>query len=325
MSKVLIDRPLHADARKLLTEHAEAVEIFDDDREKIESALKEVDGVICSAALKMREPEIAMAGNLKVIGRPGVGYDSVDVDACNSYGIPLVYTPDGPTESVAEHVILMTLMAAKRINEVQKAIKEHGDFGIRTRVTGMEVQGKTMGLVGFGRIGRRVAEIASRGLDMRILVYDPFLENGNIEESGYEIAESLESLLGEADVVSLHIPFSAKNERMFGSAQFRNMKKTSIFINTARGGVVDEEALISALRDGTIAAAGVDVFAQEPPEKENPLFTFENVVATPHLSSFTDDGKRKMGITVVEGVLDVLAGRNPRFLVNEEVWGRRRR
>ncbi len=319
MEKVLVDRPLHKEAFKLLSENAEVVEIYNDDRKEIDKALREVNGVICSAALKMREHEISIAENLKVIGRPGVGYDSVDVEAASRYGIPLVYTPDGPTESVAEHVILLMLMCTKRINTVQKALKENGDFGIRTRVTGTEVQNKTLGLIGFGRIGQRTGEIAAAGLGMKVIVYDPY-----ITVKDFKQVNSLDELLTGSDVVSIHIPFSDATAKLMGKREFSLMKKSAYFINTARGGVVDEEALIEALEKEEIAGAGLDVYTQEPPERDNRLFTFENVVATPHLSSFTDDGKRKMGVGVVRGVLDVLSGKKPEFIVNGEIWETRR-
>ncbi|MFH2113487.1 MAG: hydroxyacid dehydrogenase [Spirochaetota bacterium] len=324
MNKVLIDRPLHDEALRLLSAQAEVVAIFDDDRKNLENALKVVDAVICSAALKMREQEISLGTNIKVIGRPGVGYDSVDVESCSRHRIPLVYTPDGPTESVAEHVIAMVLMAAKQIPIVQKALKERGDFGIRTRVTGMEVHGKVLGLAGFGRIGRRVGEIAARGLGMQVLVFDPYLKGKPDAGYDYRIAGSLGALVKESDFLSIHVPYSTETDKMFGKREFDAMKNSAVFINTARGGVVDEGAMIEALRSGSIAAAGLDVFAKEPPEHDNPLFSMENVIVTPHLSSFTEDGKRKMGVAVVEGVLDVLSGKRPQFLVNGDIWDTRR-
>ncbi|RKX95157.1 MAG: hydroxyacid dehydrogenase [Spirochaetes bacterium] len=324
MKRVLVDRPLHPDARELLSENVEVIEIFNDDKDALNSALKVVDGVICSAALKMRKAEIRISENLKVIGRPGVGYDSVDVEESSKQGIPLVYTPDGPTESVAEHVIALMLMCTKSINTVQAALKKKGDFGIRTKVTGIEAQGKTLGLVGFGRIGQRAGEIASLGLGMKIVVFDPYLNEKSVSVKKYEKVNTLEELLELSDVVSLHLPFMEKTAGLMGQNEFRKMKKTAFLINTARGGVVDETALIEAIESGEIAGAGLDVYAQEPPEKDNRLFTFDNVITTPHLSSFTYDGKRKMGIGVVQGVLDVLNGKKPEFIVNGEVWDQRR-
>ncbi len=324
MKRVLVDRPLHPDALELLSENVEVIEIFNDDKDAINSALKNVDGVICSAALKMRKAEIRISENLKVIGRPGVGYDSVDVEESSKQGIPLVYTPDGPTESVAEHVIALMLMCTKSINTVQAALKKKGDFGIRTKVTGIEAQGKTLGLVGFGRIGQRAGEIASLGLGMKIVVFDPYLNEKSVSLKKYEKVDTLEELLELSDVVSLHLPFMEKTAGLMGQKEFRKMKKTAFLINTARGGVVDETALIEAIESGEIAGAGLDVYAQEPPEKDNRLFTFDNVITTPHLSSFTYDGKRKMGIGVVQGVLDVLNGKKPEFIVNGEVWDQRR-
>lgn len=324
MKKVLVDRPLHREAFELLSKNVEVIEIYDDDRRKIEEALKEVDGVICSAALKMREHQISIAENLKVIGRPGVGYDSVDVEASSKYGIPLVYTPDGPTESVAEHVIALMLMCTKSINIVQKALKEDGNFSIRTKVTGIEVQNKILGLVGFGRIGQRVGEIASIGLGMKVVVFDPYLNKNDCTFIDLEVLDTLDELLVKSDVVSLHIPFSKATAKMMGKEEFGCMKKSAYLINTARGGVIDEEALIDALENKQIAGAGLDVYIKEPPETDNKLFGFDNVVATPHLSSFTDDGKRKMGVGVVQGVLDVLSGNMPEFIVNGEIWKKRR-
>jgi D-3-phosphoglycerate dehydrogenase len=324
MNKILIDRPLHKDAFKLLSENAEIIEIYDDNREKIVTALETVDGVICSAALRMGKEEIDLGKNLKVIGRPGVGYDSVDIEAATAAGIPVVYTPDGPTESVAEHVIGMMLILAKKINIVEKQLREKGDFGIRTRVTGMELQGKTLGLIGAGRIGKRTAEIADAGLGMNILIYDPYFKSDPAIKWKFAQVSDLKTLLEKADVVSIHIPFTEKTKKFMGAEEFKTMKKTAFFINTARGGVADETALIRALDEGWIAGAGLDVYEKEPPDPDNPLFSMENTVVTPHLSSFTDDGKRKMGVTVVQGELDVLSGKYPEFIVNPEVWERRR-
>lgn len=325
MAAVLIDRPLHEEALSLLSSQVEVVSIFDDNREKLEEAIKRVEGIICSAALKIGQREIGLGKNLKVLGRPGVGYDSVDIKAATEAGIPVVYTPDGPTESVAEHVIGMMILLAKRINLVEKAFREKGDFGIRTRVTGTELMGKTLGLVGAGRIGRRTAEIAGLGLKMNILLYDPYLKAGSLKVPWeYRQVSDLEELLGESDFVSLHVPATPETRKLIGEAQLKKMKKTAYLINTARGSIVDEPALVEALKTGVIAGAGLDVFEKEPPDKDNPLLTLDNLVLTPHLSSFTEDGKRKMGVTVVEGVLDVLKGRKPEFLVNPEVWNRRR-
>ena len=322
MNKVLIDRPLHEEAMALLSANTEVIAIFDDDWAKIEDALKIVDGVICSAALKMTPDRICSASNCKVIGRPGAGYDSVDVEASSANGIPLVYTPEGPTESVAEHVILLMLMTAKKINNVQEPFRAAGDFGVRTRVTGVELLGKTLGLAGLGRIGSRTAEIAAV-LGMQILVHDPFLPADALP-SGYKKVESLGALAAASDFVSLHMPFSEKTKKIFGKAEFNKMKPQGIFINTSRGGVVDEDALIEALKENRIGGAGLDVYTKEPPEPDNPLLKLDNVVTTPHMSSFTDDGKRKMGVMVVQGVLDVLADRKPEFIVNGEVWNKRR-
>ena len=326
MHSVLVDRPLHVEALTLLSNKARVVAIYDDDREKILKALAEVDGVICSAALKMGEEEITLGKNLKVIGRPGAGYDSVDIKAATRMGIPVVYTPDGPTESVAEHVIGLMIMLAKKLPMVEKALKEEGDFRVRTRVTGMELFGKTLGIIGAGRIGRRTAEIASLGLGMKIIVFDPYMgENGQSTRQEFTRTDNMKTLLENADFVSLHVPFTEETRRLIGKDEFKLMKETAYFINTARGGIVDEPALIDALVSGSIAGAGLDVFEKEPPDPDNPLFKLDNTVVTPHISSFTSDGKRKMGVAVVQSSLDVLSGKVPEYMVNPEVWEKRRK
>ena len=325
MKKVLIDRPLHEKALSELEEYAEVIKIFNNDKKELQDALKIADAVICSAALKMTEEMISIAENLKVIGRPGVGYDSVDVSYATRMGIPVVYAPDGPTESVAEHVTGFMIMLAKKIEIVERALKINGDFGIRTRVTGMELQGKVLGLIGAGRIGKRTAEIAKSGLGMEIMIFDPYFKDDNFLGGDFTLASEINELLEKADVVSVHIPHSKETEKIIGEREFNLMKKNAIFINTSRGKVVDERALIEALKNKEIQSAGLDVFEKEPPDPDNPLFKMENVVATPHLSSFTDDGKMKMGVTVVKGVIDVLENVCPEFIVNGEVWEKRKK
>jgi len=324
--KVLLDRPLHEEAMKKLSESTQLIEVYDFDFERLREEIKNADGVICSAAFKIGRQEIASAANLRVIGRPGVGYDNVDIKAATEAGIPVVYVPDGPTESVAEHVTCFMFMLAKKIRVVEGALRERGDFGIRSKVTGIELFGKNMGIIGAGRIGKRVAEIAKRAFSMKIIIYDPFVKDlGDFLDGDYELTYELESLLKRADVISVHIPLNKETEGFIGREQFEMMKRTAIFINTSRGRVVKERDLIDVLREGRIWGAGLDVFEKEPPDPDNPLFELDNVVVTPHLSSFTDGGKLKMGMGVVKGVLDVFEGRFPEYIVNPEVWEKRRR
>ncbi len=326
MDKILLDRPLHKEALNLLKKNVEVIEIYDNDTKKLLKSLAEVEGVICSAVFKIGKKEIENSKNLKVVGRPGVGYDSVDISAATNTGIPVVYAPDGPTESVAEHVFGMMIMLSKKINVVEKALRARGDFLIRTRVTGMELYGKTIGLIGAGRIGKRVAEIAKKAFNMKIIIFDPYLSDcKDFLDGEFSRMENLSELLKNSDVISVHIPFNKKTEKFIGEKEIDLMKSTAIFINTSRGGVVDEKALITALKNSKIAGAGLDVFEKEPPDPDNPLLKLENTVVTPHLSSFTDEGKLKMGMDVVKGALDVLGGRKPRFIVNPEVWDSRKK
>ena len=309
MNKILLDRPLHKEALNFLKKNAEVIEIYNNNKEALLKNLKEVDGVICSAAFKIGRKEIENSKNLKVVGRPGVGYDNVDISVATNTGVVVVYAPDGPTESV-----------------VEKALRVEGNFAIRTKVAGMELYGKTIGLIGAGRIGKRVAEIAKKAFNMNILIFDPYFSDCKDFLNGkFSQVENLSELLKKSDVISVHIPFNKKTEKFIGEKEFDLMKNTAIFINTSRGGVVDEKALIGALENKKIAGAGLDVFEKEPADPDNPLFKLENTVVTPHLSSFTDEGKLKMGMDVAKGVLSVLEGRRPKFIVNPEVWDNRKK
>ena len=323
MKKVLLDKPIHPQALQLLQQEAQPVQAYEADRSELCALLPEMSGVIVSVEFPIRAPEIALAPKLEVIGRPGAGTDSVDAKAASEAGVAVVYTPDAPTESVAEHVLVMMLMLAKRMRLAENAVRA-GNFRIRSRLVGVELRGKTLGIVGIGHIGRRVAEMCQRALEMPVLVYDPFVAPELVRQWGMEPVANLMDLLVRADVVSVHTPLTPETRGLIGAAEIAAMKRTAFLINTSRGPVVDEAALTRALQTSQIAGAGLDVFEKEPPDPDNALFTLDNVVVTPHLSSFTDEGRARMGVTVVQEVLKVLRGERPTFIVNPEVWPRRR-
>ncbi len=253
---------------------------------------------------------------LRVIARPGIGTDNVDLAAATARGILVINTPTAPTESTAEHAVALILAAAKRVITGSRFL-EAGNFP-RSAMLGMELRDRVLGVVGFGRIGRRVAEICGLGLKMKILVYDPFISGG--ETPGVEFAKSLDDLLARADVVTLHLPLTAETRGLIGEGQLRRMRPGSYLINAARGPVVDEAALIRALEDGHLAGAGVDVFDPEPPDGDNPLLRMRNVVCTPHIASFTDRGQETMRTGIVDQLLQLLAGERPPNIVNPAAW-----
>ena len=260
------------------------------------------------------------APNLRVIARTGIGYDAIDVDAATSRGIAVCNTPDGPTISTAEHAVTLMLMVAKNVRRSEAALRDGSSMGYYSRHEGIELDGKALGLVGFGRIARHVARIAA-GLGMRVTVFDPYLDASAVP-AGIRRVESLDELLSTADVVSMHVPLTDASRDMFGAAQFASMKPGAIFINTARGGLVDQDALLDALEGGRLFGAGLDVTSPEPLPMGHPLLGRDDVVVTPHVASATADGKVRIFRAAFQNAIDVVAGRRPEHIVNPEVWGR---
>jgi phosphoglycerate dehydrogenase-like enzyme len=287
----------------------------DDPGAGVDTAVAAVVGLVtCDAAFMDRAP------GLRVIARNGIGYDNVDVAAATERGIAVCNTPDGPTVSTAEHAVTLMLLVAKNIRVAETALRTGATAGYYIRHEGIELDGKVLGLVGFGRIARHVARIAA-GLGMRITTYDPFLLASAIPE-GVDRADALEALLAEADVVSVHVPLTDASRGMFGAAAFASMKPGAVFINTARGGLVDHEALLDALATGRLFGAGLDVTSPEPLPVDHPLLARDDVVVTPHIASGTADGKARIFRVAVAQALAVVEGRRPDHLVNPEVWDR---
>lgn len=268
----------------------------------------------CDAAFMDRAPD------LKVIARTGIGYDAVDVAAATQRGIAVCNTPDGPTVSTAEHAVTLMLLVAKNVRGAETAARTGTSSGYYSRHEGIELDGKVLGLVGFGRIARHVARIAG-GLGMRITVFDPYLAPSAIS-AGIDRADTLEALLAIADVVSVHVPLTDASRGLFGASAFRSMKPGAIFINTARGGLVDHDALLEALGAGHLFGAGLDVTSPEPLPAGHPLLERDDVVVTPHVASATADGKARIFRVAFEQAMAVVEGRRPEHLVNPEVWER---
>lgn len=263
------------------------------------------------AALMDRAPD------LRVIARTGIGYDLVDVAEATRRGIAVCNTPDAPTISTAEFAVTLLLLVAKNVRRAESDLRR-GVGGYYARHTAIELDGKVLGLVGFGRIARRVGR-ACEALGMRVAAYDPYLPPEAFP-SDVARAESLERLLGEADVVSVHVPLTDATRGMFGREQFGWMKPGAVFVNTARGGLVDGGALIAALDEGRLFGAGLDVTDPEPLPVDHPLLLRDDVVVTPHIASATADARARIFRAAFEQVVDALAGRRPAHLVNPEAW-----
>jgi D-3-phosphoglycerate dehydrogenase len=265
-----------------------------------------------TAALLERCPE------LLVISTSGAGYDPVDVDACTAAGVLVVNQSGANAEAVAEHVVAMLLSLSKNIPQTDRSLRTERGVD-REAFKGRNAQGRTIGIIGLGEVGRRVARICGKGLEMRVLAYDPYITAANFRERG-AVSISLDDLLAQSDYVTIHCPFNMDTKGMIGRRELALMRSGSYLITTARGGIVDEEALADALEAGQLAGAGVDVWNVEPPPLNHRLLTFGNVLATYHTAGVTVDSRHAMAQWNAEQLAQIFQGERPPRLVNPDAW-----
>jgi len=256
------------------------------------------------------------AEGLRIVARHGIGTDNVDLGAATEGGVVVTYTPHANADSVADFTVGLMLSAARRIPQAHNSTRQ--GLWEATRFMGAEVHGKTLGIIGLGAVGRRVAERA-RGFGMRVLAFDPYVKPGKVE--GVELVD-LEALLGSSDVVTVHVPLTEETRGMIGEEEFEVMKRSAYLINTARGEVVDEEALYRALKGGRIAGAALDVYGREPPGAGFPLFELENVIVSPHIASYTWEAVGRMDMMNAEDLARFFRGEKPLYVANPEVLGK---
>src|SRR3954471_22528591 len=264
------------------------------------------------------EALLRRAPNLLIVSSNGAGYDPVGVEACTEAGVLVVNQSGGNAHSVAEHALGMMLTLSKRIIESDRRLRRERDVN-RNDLIGNEVQGRTIGIVGLGNVGRRVAELCKGLLGMTVLAYDPYLSAAEMAVRGGEKVE-LKDLLRRSDFVSINCPLTKDNRGMIGAREFALMQPHAYFITTARGFIHDEAALFEALRDKKIAGAGLDVWAKEPPPPDHPLLQFDNVLASPHTAGVTREARENMGRIAAEQMLAALDGKRPPRIINPEVW-----
>ena len=284
------------------------------DAAALKAALASYDAVCPTVTDKFSADVLAAAGGgkVKILGNYGVGVSHIDVQACKRLGIVVTNTPDVLTEATAEIAILLMLMAARRAGEGERQVRDHGwDGWAPTRMIGADVTGKTLGLVGFGRIGQATAQKAHHGFGMQVIYYSRKRAAPEVEaRTGGQHCASLDDLLEHADFVSLHCPGGAETRHLLNAARLDRMKRSAFLINTARGEVVDEAALAEALRNRVIAGAGLDVYEHEPRVPEV-FLGLENVVLLPHLGSATLETRVAMGMRVAENLERFFAGLEP--------------
>jgi len=314
MIKVLVSDALSEEGLKVFKESKElTVDVKTDLKpDALKEIIKDYDALVVRSATKVTKDVIQAAKKLKVIGRAGVGLDNVDLEAATQKGIIVMNTPAGNTISTAEHTFSMILSLSRNIPQANASTKK-GEWK-RSKFMGVEVYGKTLGIVGFGRIG---SEVAKRALSfgMKILAYDPFLSAEVAESIGVEIAE-LKKVLQEADYITVHTPLTDETRHMISDKEFALMKKGVRVINCARGGIIDEAALVKALKEQKVFGAAMDVFENEPLSAENELLKLDNVVITPHLGASTEEAQVNVAIEVAEIVRDALLGRGIRNAAN---------
>jgi D-3-phosphoglycerate dehydrogenase len=256
--------------------------------------------------------------NLLVVSTNGAGYDTVDVKACTAAGILVVNQSGGNAEAVAQHVLALLLCLGKRIGEADRALR-HGTLRDRGDFRGRETQGRIIGIVGIGNVGRRISALCGGMLGMRVLAYDPYLSAAEIAARGATKVK-LDEMLGRCDFVSINCPLTDETRGMIGARELALMQPHAYLITTARGFIHDEQALFQALREKRLAGAGLDVWDKEPPPPDHPLLQLDNVVATPHTAGLTVEARSTMGRIAAEQVLACLDGQRPPRLINPEAW-----
>ncbi|MBR1158770.1 hydroxyacid dehydrogenase [Bradyrhizobium elkanii] len=258
------------------------------------------------------------APNLLIVSSNGAGFDPVDVDACTAAGVLVVNQSGGNANSVAEHALGMMLTLSKRIIQSDRRLRREANVN-RNDLIGNELKEKTVGIVGLGNVGRRIAELCRGLLHMKVIAYDPYLTADEMAKRGGEKVE-LDDLLRRADFVSISCPLDKNSRGMIGARQFALMQPHAYFVTTARGFIHDEKALEDALREKRIAGAGLDVWDKEPPPPDHPLLQFDNVLASPHTAGVTREARINMGRIAAEQILDALDGKRPPRIINPGVW-----
>ena len=312
--RVAVFEPIAEPGLELLASGAEVLRLWELSQAEREPAARECDGWLVRV-YPMPAAFIESAPKLRVIAKHGVGVDNIDVATATARGVVVTSTPGANSLAVAEHTVALMLALAKRLPESDRMVREdrfNQKFGLAT----VELSGKTLGLLGCGRIGSLVAGICRNGFGMRVLAYDPYLPDETLAGMGAERAASVADLAREADVVSVHTPLTPETRHLVNAEVLRQMRPTAFLINCARGELVDPRALAEALEQGTIAGAGIDVFEQEPPAADDPLLRQPNAILSPHLANASAESLVRMAVTAAEETLAVLRGETPRYPVN---------
>jgi D-3-phosphoglycerate dehydrogenase len=314
---VILAGPINAAGHANLEREARVVMCEDETEAGFIKVAAQAQGILFRTKPRCTESLMAACKNLKVVGRHGVGLDTVDIPAATKLGVAVVHAPGSNSQAVAEHALMLMLVSVKRTVPIDRMTRS-GDWGGRRDSQNTELAGKTLGIIGVGNVGRRVAKFTG-ALGMRVLGYDPYVPEDELKRRGVEPVKSLEALLPQVDVLTCHTPLTPETTHMINHTTLGLMKKGAIYVNTSRGGVQQEEALFEALTRGQLAAAGIDVWEEEPASRDNKLFNHDNVVCSSHVAGVTKEASRQASLQVTEEMLRVLRGEMPETLVNPEV------
>ena len=312
--RVAVFEPIDPAGLKVLERSAEMLRLWELPEDQREDAARGCQGWLVRV-YPMPADLIGSAPDLKIIAKHGVGVDNIDVAAATAGRVIVTSTPGANSLAVAEHAVAMMLTLAKKLSDSDRMVRE-GRFGDKFGLATLEVSGKTIGLLGCGRIGSLVTSICRNGFGMRVLAYDPYLSDEALAGMGAVRAATLEQLARESDVVSVHAPLTPETRHVVNAEFLTQMRSTAFLINCARGELVDSRALADALADGTIAAAGIDVFEQEPPADDDPLLRQPNAIFSPHVANASAESLVRMAVTAAEEILAVLDGNQPRYALN---------
>ncbi len=311
---VYMPQDIEEEGKKYLTEKGYEYKIGSGlSQETLIKEVEECDAILTRSNAMINESVIKAGKKLKVIAKYGVGLDNIDVKAATERGIYVTNTPEANANVVAEHAMAFMLALSKNLLSMDRELRK-GNFAYRTERFSVDLENKTLGIIGLGRIGRLVAKKAHHGFDMKVIGYDPYISTSI---PGIEKVDDFDQIFINSDFISLHLPLTEGTRGIIGNSHFKLMKPSAYFINAARGGVINESVLIDALEQGEFAGAGIDVFEQEPPDKNNPLFKLENVILTPHSAALSKEGAGRMSLHAAMQVDQVLKGEEPSWSVNK--------
>jgi D-3-phosphoglycerate dehydrogenase / 2-oxoglutarate reductase len=318
MNRIWFEREMPTKFAPLLEGHAINIGPASANLDDPTGKFPDIDAIIASSIMVYDASIMDRMPDLKIISRTGIGYDKVCIPDATERGIAVCNAPDGPTISTAEHALALMLGVAKKIKKAERELRGGGKDFYKNHF-GLELSQSQLGLVGLGRIGSRVAKMAF-AFGMKVVAYDPYVPPEKADELGIEMVSDLNKLFETSDIVSLHLPLTSENCKFVDAKRLAQMKSGSILINTARGGLVDEVALLDALDSGHLSGVGLDVTDPEPAKPDNPLLHREDVIVTPHIGSATTAGKDRLYEMAIKQVLQYLKGKRPPHLINPEVW-----